>query len=226
MNQHQGRHKFVPRLDVLEDRFCPSSIRVLGPVMFINGDSAANTVTITDDGAGNVEATIDSTTVSRSGIKAIFVNTKDGGDSVSYTMTGDRTSAMALAVNLGRGVDDATLDITGDVGAFFGVAVLGGADSDDISLTYSGAITSNFGILLDGGASSDTVAGDIAADSGSTGRLGAVVSGGAGTDDVSLKVTGAIDDLFALLDGGAGTDIGTRTSNVRSRGVETDVVVP
>src|SRR5690242_11287929 len=58
---HHRAGAFVPRLEALEDRCCPSvSATVTGTTLSIVGDNLANVVTITDDGQGHVSATITS----------------------------------------------------------------------------------------------------------------------------------------------------------------------
>jgi len=101
---------FIPRLESLENRWCPScTVSVNGGVMRIIGDSGANAVTVTHDGAGNVTATCDSAAGSGSNIKKIIIDTKGGDDTVNLSVTGNLTTRLDLDLNLGAGNDTANL---------------------------------------------------------------------------------------------------------------------
>lgn len=224
-----SKNRFVPQFDTLEDRACPSSIRVLGPIMLVNGDSGADTVIISDDGNGTVSATIDGNTVTRSNIKSVIVRTGDGADNVTYSLTGNRNSDFALLVNLGRGADSANIGLGAfNVNATLAIGVNGGNGGDTIGATYTGGqLNGKLGIALAGGSGVDNVAATIDLAAGSGGDLGALVSGGSSNDIIGLAITGATSaDVEALLDGGkGGGDTGTHTANVTSKRVENDTVV-
>ena len=72
----------------------------------ILGDDLDNTVTITDDGAGNVAAVCTSPTgddaAAGSGIEKIVLSARSGNDSITYTLTGDRVRKMELKFDLAR----------------------------------------------------------------------------------------------------------------------------
>src|SRR5437899_9350407 len=110
VNGNRRPRSFVPRCEALEHRCCPSAnIVTLGHTMFVIGDAAANTVTIQDDGHGNVTASITSPTgtasATKSGINAILVDTRGGDDVINYALTGDVVQRMALAIYAGTGND-------------------------------------------------------------------------------------------------------------------------
>src|ERR1043166_4643199 len=93
-----SRPRFRPQLETLEDRCCPSvNVSVLfGNTLVVNGDSADNTVTITDAGNGNISALISGATGTATGsgsaIKNVIINTRGGSDNVTYNLNGPLSS--------------------------------------------------------------------------------------------------------------------------------------
>ncbi len=116
MHRHTTRGRvarFLPRLEALEDRNLLScSVVVNNGILTITGDSAANTVTITDKGTGapgNVKVVCDGVPTNvMPAIKGIKVNTLDGLDSVRYQLAGNLQAGVAqnVLVNLGSGNDN------------------------------------------------------------------------------------------------------------------------
>jgi hypothetical protein len=234
--------------ELLEGRDCPA-IFVFGGVMAVVGTSAADTVTITDDGDGTVTATLNGTTRTASDVRIVAVSTLGGDDTVGYTLTGTQSGRSAVAVSTGGGNDSVTLD-AGDVGGRFSFAASGGAGSDTMTATVGGvAPGGRAAVVLDGGRGSDfidlgatgvidgtlatrltgsfgadTIDGAIDVAAGSTGRVSATVAGGLEDDTLGLAVTGAgldgLSSLHAVMDGGAGTDTGTATDNVNLVSIE------
>jgi hypothetical protein len=211
------------RCEHLENRDCPA-IFVHGGVLAVIGTSGADTVDITNDGAGNVTATLNGTTREASGIRAVAVYTGGGNDAVTLD-AGDLTRRFAFAV-FGGGGDDTLSATVGGVaaGAAATVVLDGGAGNDTISTSAAGEIDGYLAVALTGGFGTDTILGEIDVAAGSTGRVAAAVAGGVGDDDLTLNVTGdGLDELASLrarLHGGPGTDTGVATDNVKQVSIE------
>jgi len=129
MNSHRGlrgRHtRFVPRLEALEDRCCPSTIEVSGSTMVIIGDSTDNAVTIHDNGSGTIDATItgvgDPVTAMATGISNFVIYTQGGFDTINYS----RGTTISTGLSLGPAAYQVTLNVlaTGGFGGFVLVTV-------------------------------------------------------------------------------------------------------
>ena len=217
--------------------------------MTIIGTSGVDTVEIMDDGAGNVSATLNGTTRTASGIRAVAAATFGGDDSITYTVTGEQSGRRTVVVNAGSGNDTVTLD-AGDVGGQFAFAAYGGSGddtlsaivggvgedavaavalnggwgNDDITGAASGEIDGYLAVAFSGGYGVDTISGEVDVAADSTGTVAALVNGGAGDDNLTLNVTGdgldGLARLIAIMNGGRGTDTGVATDNVRKISIE------
>lgn len=248
-----ARHSLL-QCEHLETRDCPAvRIGVAGPLLFVIGDRAANTIAITDDGKGTVTATSGTQSVTGTGIRAIRVNAEAGDDNVTYTQTAARTVPLALSIDLGKGNDTGKIDmkagatagliaaemqgndgidtLTVDVGAIAAgvlaaMQVNGGKGDDAITTTFAGALSGLLNLKSSGQDGVDTVNQTMTIDAGSTGRLIAEVRGGKGNDNLTLKISDTASTLAflsATLDGDEGTDTGSATPNVRLRRIENRV---
>lgn len=209
-----------PAVESLETRCCPSaSIGIRGQLLLIRGDAAANTVAIQDDGAGNVTASIDGKSVTGSNIHGIFVDTRGGDDSVSYTLANPLETREFFGIRTGGGADTVTLDFSKGIAAGghlrLGVSSGGGADNVSANLgsiaagasakvnieTGDGDSTVNVGFTgwLDGGLSTRIKSGDgnnnltanYDVNAGSTGSLRSKIEAGDGNNDLTMNITGA-----------------------------------
>jgi hypothetical protein len=218
--KHKPRdaRRFLPRCEALEARDCPSSVPgafVTGHTLVVQGDANANTVAITDDGQGNVTATIDGKSVTGAHINRVVVNTGAGNDTLNYTLTGSLAVSEAVFIQMGTGTDSATLDFTPGVskgnlrlsaegkgtdtitaslgsiaaGASVRADLEGANGNDNLAVNFSGLLNGSLGVKAEGGKGNDTITGTITINAGSTGRLNAKVEGGAGTDNLTLNVT-------------------------------------
>ena len=102
--------RFVPRLEALEDRSCPScTTNLVGSTLTILGDQAANIIEITDDGAGTIKVVCDGgAEASYTGVQNIVVRAGASGDTVDYTLTGDKSDQLNLDVAMQQGADQFT----------------------------------------------------------------------------------------------------------------------
>jgi hypothetical protein len=232
----------------LEGRDCPA-ILVFGGVLAVFGTSGTDTVMITDDGAGNVTATLNGEERTATGIRAVTVLTFGGDDSVTYTLEGDQTGTRGVVIDAGGGNDSVALNagaVTGQFGfaatggsgtdeltatvggvaedAAAALALDGGIGNDTISATAAGEFDGYFAVGLSGGFGNDTITGEVDVAAGSTGTVVALENGGFGDDDLTLNITGdgldELDNLIAVQNGGPGTDTGTATDNVTQISIE------
>src|SRR5262249_54866191 len=146
---------------------------LFGNTLVVQGDSAANVVTIDDAGNGSISANIDGVTGSGTAIKNVIVNTKGGNDSVTYNLNGPATSRLNLAIDLGAlqdgsaNTNSATFDFHGNAisSPYLNIGVLGTKGADTVTATL-GAITNSYvnlaAFLGDGDDTFDTtVTGDV-----------------------------------------------------------------
>jgi hypothetical protein len=143
--QFAKRNGFMPKLEVLEDRWCPSaaSVAVHNGTLIIHTAHANDTIAITDDGLGHVSATIsgaESASASGDHIHRIVIMANGGNDSISYHLTGNLAGKEDMLLRLNDGHDSVNLD--------FGAGV--SADHLGIHIDDHGgndAITASFGTL-------------------------------------------------------------------------------
>ncbi len=145
-NASKRSGKFVPQVENLENRWCPSaSITQTGALLVIKGDGSGDTIGITDNGQGGVSATLVSkhASISKSftGVNAIVVDSGDGADTVNFGLSGSLTKNLALTLHLGKGNDQANLDFTAGIsGATLSLIADAGLGTDTIDAHF-GSIT-------------------------------------------------------------------------------------
>src|SRR5260370_3087351 len=135
--------RFVPQLEALEDRNCPSFIGVRGNTLLIIGDPTADTVSITDSGNGTITGTIDGQSATGTTINHVVVHTRGGDDTLTYTLTNPLTSPLHLQIDMGAGNDTATLDFSpGITDTRLKVDFTGGKGDDTLTSKF-GTITAS-----------------------------------------------------------------------------------
>jgi hypothetical protein len=213
--------RFVPQCEALEGRWCPSAIRIVDHTLIVRGDALADTITITDDGAGNVAATVSSAagTISGtgSGINRILVDSGAGDDTVNLSLTGALGSDLAVLVHLGKGSDSANLDFSAGVAnGHLNVGVSSGGGADRITSTFGTITNEAVEYVLALGAGSDTVGLNLGG-AVTTSSVDAYVHGGYGADAVTANLGSVTDSnvaLYAFLGRGADSFTGTLGGNV------------
>jgi fibronectin-binding autotransporter adhesin len=232
MYQPFGGRRYVPHLEGLGERALPSvTVEAVGGLVTIRGDAQANTIEITDTGTadvGNVTVVADGETYTfDAAVTDVEVIGGSGGDTVTYSLTGDLAVARTVSADLGNGHDTFTANLAGNLlaGADLAIEALGKNGKDTLSFDGTGgvaadaalalafdggngmdAVTVDYAGLLDGSATfsvkggngKDELTGTVAADAASTGSLTAEWLGGNGVDTIGLDVTGA--DALAALD--------------------------
>jgi hypothetical protein len=234
--------------DQLEGRDCPA-VLVFGGIMAVFGTAGADTVAITDDGAGNLTVNLNGEERTASGIQAVTVLTFGGSDDISYTLEGDQTGRRGVLIDAGSGDDLVALE-AGAIGGQFVFAARGSSGADTLTATVGGVAEGavaaigldggfgddtvvasaageydgDFGLALSGGFGNDTITAGVDVAPDSTGRVAAVALGGFGDDNLTLNVTGdgveELAELIAVINGGPGTDTGESTDNVTQISIE------
>ena len=212
--------RFVPQLEALEDRNCPSFIGVHGHTLLIIGDPTADMVSVTDSGNGTVTGTIDGQSATGTTINHVVVHTRGGDDTLTYTLTNPLTSPLHLQIDMGAGNDTATLDFSPGVSSSRLKIDFNGGKGDDTLTTMFGDITSsrvNFRADLGKGADTfdSTLLGNVIGDS----AVRFLVNGSTGDDTIGVHAANTNIDANARVDldllGGKGND----TINVDYQGV-------
>jgi len=203
--------RFVPQLEALEDRNCPSFIAVAGHTLLIRGDATADTISITDSGNGTMTGTIDGQTASGTAINHVVVHSGGGDDTLTYTLTNPLVTSLHLQIDMGSGQDSATLDFSPGITNTRLRVDFTGHIGDDTLTTRIGPITNShvdFRSNLGKGADTfdGTLLGNIVGDS----AVRFLVLGGKGADTLGFHADTTNIDAGAKLDvnllGGKGND--------------------
>jgi hypothetical protein len=223
-NCHTSRspRTFQPRFEPLEERWCPSvtvSTVALndGNLLKITGDSAADTVNISDLGNGHLDVTDGDGNVlgSADDVTRVRIETKGGNDAVHYTLANQLTNSQAIYVNLGSGdSNEATFDFglgVSDSKLFVAVEAASGADT--ISAIFGSLTAARAGIVMYGGGGDKLSVAATGATIDEDSSLFAYVDGAGGNDSIDTTFAGQIlGALHVSALGGRGAD--TITSNV------------
>jgi hypothetical protein len=224
-NCHSSRSRgsFRPQLEQLEERWCPSvtvsTVPIFnGNLLKITGDSAADTVNVSDLGNGHMDVTDGDGNAlgSADGVTRVKIDTKGGADVVHYTLVNQLTNSQAILVNLGSGdTNEATFDFSPGISdANLLLSVEGASGADAISATLGSLTAAHVGVFMYGGGGNDNLSvtaggANIDADSSLLVRL----DGAWGDDGIVTTFSGQIlGGLFVSADGGRGVD--TITSDI------------
>ena len=166
--------RFVPRLEVLDDRSLPSVSYLLdGSTLTITGDADANTIIISDAGtdSGIIVNGDGDPFVATTPISAIVVQTLGGDDTVIYDLSGPLTTTRLVSVDLGRGYDTFTANLNGQTisgsSTNLGITADGDGGGDTLTLNGVGAVVApEAGLSVDfhGRAGRDFITFDVGSD--------------------------------------------------------------
>ncbi|HVK08492.1 MAG TPA: hypothetical protein VM597_06905 [Gemmataceae bacterium] len=208
--------RFVPQLDCLDGRALPSAtVTAADGVLDIRGDSAPNSIRITDDGAAgtrNIVVEVDGQRFEPDGpIDEIRVNGGGGGDNIRYTLTTDLSSPRLVEVNLGNGHDTFAAEARGAVTETGDLTIRANGQNGRDTLSFVGDADVRGGLTVDlnGGNGRDAL--DIDYSGLLAGRADLGVVGGNGRDliDGTIIVDPASEGrLSGEFLGGNGRDTG------------------
>jgi hypothetical protein len=204
------------RFESLESRVClsvsVSSIAIQGGrELHIVGNSAADTINITDQGNGHIDVTDGGGALlgSADGVTLVKLDGKNGKDVVNYSLANTLTNTEKVVLDLGGGADQATVDLTkGISGANLHLEVDGGDGADTIAVNLGSLTAAKEYITLDGGDGADnlTVTG-TEANIDAASLLALNIQGGAGADAVTTTFTGQVlGKLNFVAQGNQGVD--------------------
>jgi hypothetical protein len=213
--------RFVPRLEVLEDRRVPvANFNVIGNTLIVTAPTTANqpgeTITILDNGGtgvNNIVAASGTTFVPNVHIDNVFVSTGRGNDRVSYNLTGDLLGSRFIGVSLGAGRDRFNAVVRRDLrsGASLNVNVSGGGGNDTLRMTQIGSLLPGSLVAFgaSGGAGDDNLAFQstnlVTVNQGSAVLLN--LAGGRGVDSINGTYSGQQNGVLNIAaDGGGGDD--------------------
>ena len=112
--------RFIPKLEELGVRLCPSvTIQANGGELRVDGNDAADVVSITDNGQGAVSVTANGQTSAFAGISQIQVQTRGGNDTITanLALSAGSTGSVEALVKGNEGDDQLTLNVTGSAAA-------------------------------------------------------------------------------------------------------------
>jgi hypothetical protein len=150
-------------LEALEDRCCPSGVTYNSSLhqLTLTGTSSSNTFTVRDSGNGTITATVTDaqghhTTLTKSGVQKVAIQSATGNDKVNYTLLNRLTASEQISLNLGTGNDTVSLDFSKGVSApSLSINVAGDQGADHVNAVF-GAIQNthlNFATHLGSGPS-------------------------------------------------------------------------
>jgi hypothetical protein len=218
------KHRFVPQCERLENRWCPAaSVKAVGHTLLVHGTNGADTIVISDDGMGDVSATITTPagkvlSGSGTGITKINVDSLAGKDNVSYALSAALDQAETLNLHLGKGSDSVFLDYTAGIssGGDLKININGGKGSDQLTADFGPITSAKVALFANLGKGVDSVALNYDTITGSTVKTN--VHTGAGSDTFTVNYNHDISDskvnFLAALNKGGDSFTGTLGGNI------------
>lgn len=146
--------RFVPRLEVFDERCQPATWSLSGTILTVTGDpNLAEHITITDNGQSTGLVLDDGTTSTTfsTPINAIVVNTGAGDDQVTYNLApGTLTGNRSIVAHTGAGADTFTTNMAGvtlDTGVNLDISAYGDGGKDTFILNAQNVNTNINAIL-------------------------------------------------------------------------------
>jgi hypothetical protein len=198
-----------PRLEVLDNRWCPTcDVQFVAGTLYITGDAGNNEVMISDNGPGDLQVVCDGTPAHfEQPIERVVLRAGGGNDSAFVGAFAEGAIASRLwTLDLGAGDDDALMFVEGVIDAHISIRILGGAGADSISVQTAARIDADYRLSVDGGSGDDSVSNF---QSGTVnGATGSMILGGSGDDVIgetyiSVRVNGT---FVGRVDAGNGVD--------------------
>jgi hypothetical protein len=208
--------RFIPNLEALEDRCCPSTVSLNSQthLLTLTGDASNRTIVVRDDGHGDVQVyglagATAAHPLKYAGVAAIEMDSKTGNDHLDYALTGALTKPEKLTLNLGRGADQVKLDFTKGVSAAsLGISINGvGGGAQSVTALFGAIANTNLQLAAHLGDGWNHFTALLNGDLTGFAKADVNVVGGRGTDGISVEAKGGIAASARLsieANGGAG----------------------
>jgi hypothetical protein len=221
----RARQRYVPHLEVLEDRrLLAVKCKLIGSTLQIIGDGNPNAVMIADNGTGNTGnfagtsidgfdcSSFSGVNLNNTIVNNVVVTTNKASDSVTYNLTGTVSTPRNITVELGDGGDTFMFNASQNINATTGVLALlvcGGDGNDTINTTYSGELNGTFEYTVEGGKGNDPINTNISLSNSGGVFIGRVQAQNGNDKSLvyNLSISGSpTPAVLALLDGGPGNN--------------------
>ncbi|HXG12181.1 MAG TPA: hypothetical protein VNK04_20675 [Gemmataceae bacterium] len=213
---------FVPRLETLENRWCPSCLITTidgGHTVKIVGDNQANVVSIKDDaGASDLEVKCDGMkkNFNTDDISKIIVDLKGGDDQFTYELGGgsDFEVAKVIQLKLGKGNDSARFNFLDDgnggysmVKADLSIDVKADKGDDQVEVKLGAVDSVNVLVKAQMGKGNDRFLGYLLGDLLGTAHVSVDARGEDGNDTMSVSADFDVANNQSSLDIDAGASL-------------------
>jgi hypothetical protein len=218
MDPNRGRSgRTFLHLEALEERCCPSGITYNPQLhtLTLTGDATGDTFTVRDSGNGTINATVvdghgHQTTLTRSGVQHIAIQSGNGNDRINYTLLNRLTASEQISLNLGKGTDTVSLDFSrGSSAASLSIGVEGGPGADQVNAVFGAIHNTKLNFATHLGAGPGQFRATLNGDLTGTANVNLSVRGNAAFDGMNVQVHGNVAATAALAiteQGGAGKD--------------------
>jgi hypothetical protein len=211
----RSTRRSLPRLEALESRWCPSAVGIVqnDQTLTIRGDGANDTIQISDDGKGDVTATIilasGTRTISATGVTKIVIDAGGGNDTIGYALTGALTGrSEKLHLDLDKGSNQVNLDFSAGVtNSALAVSMDDATGSNQLTTTFGAITGSRVNLTENLGPAGSTSHVNFGGPLSSSNPI-VVITGGRGDEQVFAQVgdeTNANLQFFSYLGRGANT---------------------
>jgi hypothetical protein len=201
---NRGRSgRTLPGVEPLEDRTCLSTLSFSGHILTLTGDNANDTITIRDDGHGDVTASIKSgsatKSISEKGVQGVVVHTGNGNDTVTYALTGKMTTSRSLEIDLGKGDDQVAMNFSKGVSApGLNVKVNDGAGYDRVAAAFGSITNTTVNLNVNQGARIDSFFASFNGTIGGKAKVNVNSRSGSGYNGTDINMTSNIGSAAAV----------------------------
>jgi hypothetical protein len=194
LNPGLGRSGSVtPQLEPLEERCCPSTVKLLNHTLTLTGDAHDSLMIVGDDGRGDFKVTLNGHLNWFSGVQKVVINSTTGNDTIDYTLTGALTTSEQLNLNLGNGSDQVRLNFKQNITAHsLAITVNGDGGDQDVSAEFGKITNTQLHLAANLGNGWDHFAASFNGDLAGTANADVNVHGGRGIEGVNIQAHGNI----------------------------------
>ncbi len=218
MDPNRGRSgRTFLQLEALEDRCCPSGVAYnsLLHTLTLTGTSSSNTFAVRDSGNGTISATVTDaqghqTTLTKSGVQKVAIQSATGNDRVNYTLLNRLTASEQITLNLGTGNDTVSLDFSKGVSApSLSINVTGAQGSDHVNAVFGAIQNTHLNFATQLGTQPSQYSAALNGGLTGTANVNVSVKANAAYDGMNVQVHGNVAPTASLAiteQGGLGKD--------------------